>query len=342
MSGETIAWLNENVLVGYGHKPWHFNEAVQSTMDKSNLYAGPIPKEDVAARLFDWQAEAQPLHVEVAGEFRRVPGRVAVTHGETGEVFGLFRSSYKIHQYRDWLLDNVACILDDSDLGIASAGLLVGGGVAFVTVKPAEEVVARCGMGIDSKILAATSHNGSLASTYKMVATLVVCDNTLQAALAEFSPVSKTRHTKHSTLLVDNVRDALGLLGATSHAVVNWVDGLADTPITDAQWESILDSVWPDRPKDSTRVRARLANRRATVDELYRNDPRCNPWRGSALGAFQALNTHRLHVAGPGGQGFERFERNTMGLLFNKALTADADDLRVILDVARGRVTPPV
>ena len=53
MSRETIQWLNENVLSGFGRVPWHFDSNFQT--DTSNVYPGAIPVTDVEKRLFNFQ-----------------------------------------------------------------------------------------------------------------------------------------------------------------------------------------------------------------------------------------------------------------------------------------------
>jgi phage/plasmid-like protein (TIGR03299 family) len=331
---ETLEWLNKQVLVGYGKRPWHYNEAIQASMGESNLYDGPIPKEDVIRRLFDWELEERPVYVGSDKGPQVVPSRTAIVRSDTGDVFGIFTTKYKIHRYEDWLLSKVADIVDNSEIGISSAGLLKRGAVAFVTIQTPENVTTRSGMEVRPMILATTSHDGTLATTYKPVATLVVCDNTLSMALAEggkLQKVSKTKHSKLSIGRLESVREAMGILIASGETIVDFLDSLADVTITDSEWEEILLGKWPDRASDANKVRAKLANSRSRVDNLYRNDERCAPWSGTALGAFQAMNTYRLHVAGETRTEFDRFEKNSLELLGSQGLKADRADLALIL-----------
>lgn len=60
------------------------------------------------------------------------------------------------------------------------------------------------------------------------------------------------------------------------------------------------------------RVKARLENKRFMFHEMWENDPRCAPWKGSGFGAFQVFNTHELHIAG---QDSSRIDRN-MRIIF--------------------------
>jgi phage/plasmid-like protein (TIGR03299 family) len=189
MSRETMQWLNTMTLIGYKDKrgtAWHHRAEYQG--DEPNHYAGPVPVEDVMRRLFSWQAKAAPLRfvmperitddgvspaTEVVDESRQV-----IYNGNTGEVFYVASDGYAIHQYDEWLLRNVANILDD-DLGIGSAGLLEGGGVGWVQVELPEPVRGPGEFDFRPYLLALTSHNGSRATGYNRAACAVVCDNTL-------------------------------------------------------------------------------------------------------------------------------------------------------------------
>ena len=143
MSKESSEWLNQNVLVGFTSKrgnAWHYKESSQG--DEPNHYEMNIPVEDVERRLFYWDAVSYPVTVTVpttlsdpladgvdkltgeAYKHQPVTEWQAIGRSDTKEVFRMFKHSYAIHQYKDWLLDTVANLVDDTDIAIASAGLL--------------------------------------------------------------------------------------------------------------------------------------------------------------------------------------------------------------------------
>jgi hypothetical protein len=71
--------------------------------------------------------------------FQRVPGRKAIAASDDYSVLGVFKDGYQPHQYEDWLLNNVAKILDDN-LSISSAGLLRNRAVAWVEVSVPDNI----------------------------------------------------------------------------------------------------------------------------------------------------------------------------------------------------------
>ena len=148
MSKETLKWLNTSILYGFKEKrrrdPWWYREGLQGR--ESSIYPGPIPREDVIRRLFSWEAIPQPLFVRQGDQFVEVPGRHAITHSETGKVFVVASKQYAIHQYKDWLLKQVNDIFDDDELQIGTAGLLRGGGQAFVSIERPDNITSRSGI----------------------------------------------------------------------------------------------------------------------------------------------------------------------------------------------------
>lgn len=186
MSKETAEWLNLNTLIGFTDvrgKAWHHKAELQG--DESNHYTGAIPTEDVLRRLFAW--EALRMDVQISGvvdnydtgeqdivEFTD-SSRVAIMHSRTQHVFGIFKESFQIHPYDEWLLEKVHSICDDSDLAVASAGLLKAGGQAWCQFETPDTIVTPEGLSFRPFLLAATSLDGSLSSTYQFGAQAVVC-----------------------------------------------------------------------------------------------------------------------------------------------------------------------
>ena len=337
VSRENKDWLNNNILVGFTEKngrPWWYLENRQP--DEPTVYPGAIPSEDVKRRIFNWVAQERPAYFGGPnGEVLESKDRKAIVHGDSNELFQFARRNYEIHQYQDVLFEKVQDILDDGELHIGTAGLLRRGAGAFMTVEPSKNLLAQCGLELKPRLLSATSHDSKLATTYKMVATIVVCDNTLAMALAESGPRYKARHTKNSKIRVGDVREALGLqIAASGEELVRFIDELADITVSEIQWQQIVERLVPIPKASLPRVSARLENKRDQLDALWTSDYRCAPWTGSGLGVFQAFNTYRLHIAGGATETEndpeKRFERNMTNLLSGASLKSDKEILDAI------------
>jgi phage/plasmid-like protein (TIGR03299 family) len=303
MSQETRRWLAENVLVGYTDKrgrAWHWRAG------DTNHYSGPVPVEDVEARLFSWTADESELYVPTATGYTQVPGRKAIVRSDTGTVLGVFKDSYTPHQPTQWLIDNVATMLD-SDLGIGSAGLLRGGAQAFVSVEVPDTLVTSAGVEYRPNLLAVTSFDGSLATTYKRCVTNVVCDNTMYAGLAERGQVFKVKHSSKSLTRVGEARRALDIMYAMTDEFSAEVERLTNITVSDAQFVKIIEAEWPQPPADaSPRSQTIWCNRRSDLTRLWHYDERVSPWHGTAWGVIQAFNTFHTHEEAKSGNLVER------------------------------------
>ena len=213
---------------------------------------------------------------------------------------GIFASGYAMHQYDEWLLTTVANILDD-DLSISSAGLLRQGAVAWVEVSVPESITTPEGVEFRPNLLATTSFDGSIATTFKRTVTDVVCDNTRETALAESGQAYKVKHSRHSHARLHDARDALAMVHTLADDFAHEVAQLCATTVTDAQWARFLDAHVPRHGADGEPLTARaltVADRKRDVlQRLYRHDDRVAPWAGTAHGVVAAVNTYEHHEA---------------------------------------------
>jgi phage/plasmid-like protein (TIGR03299 family) len=344
MSQETRKWLSENVLIGFTEKrgtAWHYRQG------DNNHYPLAIPVDDALRRLFHWHAvEARTFYeygggdldvFTTDGSFKiKRSERKTIIRSDTGAELGSFKEGYRPHQYDEWLIHNVATLLDTSkgDLGISSAGLLKGGGVAWCEVSVPETITTPEGVPFRPNLLAATSFNGSLATTYKRTVQSTVCDNTMSVALAEKGQTVKIRHSRNSLDRIGDVREALAIVHTIEEDFRRQVAELTKIKVDDVMFEKLLDDVQPlPKPGDASSRAITLAeNKREAIQNLWFNDERAAAWRGTAYGAWAALNTYGHH--GQNVRGMSRPERNMLNAVTGKTEMADAEALERILALA--------
>jgi phage/plasmid-like protein (TIGR03299 family) len=285
-------------------------------------------------RLFNWQPCEAPLYValpdgEDAVKYVAIDERKAIVRSDTGAVLGVFKDGYQIHSYETWLLDNVAHIVGGSDLGIASAGLLDGGAVAWLQIRTPEIVKMESGIEYLPFIIAATSANGTLASQYGDANKLAVCDNTLPTALSSGDNRIKVRHTRHSGARIEDVQTALRIIAESSAEFEAEVNALLGMAVSEPQYEAVRDELIPlptDKNKRGTTV---AQGKRLEIDTLYQYDRRVSPWQGTGFGVVQAFNTWQ-HWNAQVRKGAERADRNMGNVLSGKFQMADRNVVSVL------------
>lgn len=331
MSRETSEWLNSKVLVGFTEKrgkAWHYRKGAD------NHYTGPVPVEDVHKRLFDWEAVEVPVmraHELESGLVLPegvITGKKERYHGKTGHSFGIFNADHQQHRYAEWLVEKVGTILDD-DLQIGTAGLLRQGGQAWVQIESPDNVEFAGGIKGRPFLLAYTSMDGSLATTYGGSVTSTVCDNTMTVARGEHGGYRKKyRHSKNATFNVSDVRDALGVVYGLADAFNDQVKELLETPVSPPTFEEIIESEFPgEKPVGSTKgtdwaTWTKVQKRRDFVRDLYRFDERVAPWTGTAMGVWQAFNTYQQHEVAIR-KNTDRVERNAGNMLKGETRKSD-------------------
>jgi phage/plasmid-like protein (TIGR03299 family) len=329
MSRETLEWLNTNTLIGFTDKrgtAWHYREGAD------NHFPGAVPVETVRERLFSWHAVQVPERWEYNGRTYESDRDAVVIRSDTGAKLGTFRRGYQPHQYDEWLIKNVASILD-ADLAIGSAGLLSGGGKAWVSVEVPDTVQGPGGVDFRPNLLATTSFDGSLSTTYKPVFTMVVCDNTLTMAMSEVGQTFKVKHSKRSLGKLTDAREALGIVHTMTDTFTDAVDTLLAVKVSDHAWERIVDSITPLPAPDAEKRAITMAeNKRDKLWEFWTEDDRVAPWRGTGMGAWQAFNTYAHHESIV--RNAVRPERNMRNAVDGTTEKADREVLSVIMALA--------
>lgn len=350
MSRETIAWLNTQTLIGFASNrgnAWHYRASDQGA--ESNHYDGAIPVADVKRRLFHWDpivadnnasylamgTDGMPQTVTITGKGRQSIVRPAGTFGadDEGDILGVFKSGYKAHPYGEWLVDNARQI--GGDLGIGSAGLLKGGAVAWVQFEMPETVDTPEGVSFRPFFTAATSFDGSLATTYQTGTQLVVCDNTLAGAMGRGDAQGtrvKIRHSSQSLGRIDDVRNAVGIVHMMADNFAAEVARLCQTEVTDAQWSAFVDA-YVGVPAADASVRTANSNerKRGELNQLWNYDARANLWKGTAFGVVQAATTQAQHFTDV--RNVSRAERNAQNMVEGRAQDHHASVLDLLEQV---------
>lgn len=328
MSRENSQWLNRMILVGFTDKrghAWHYRTEDQGT--ESNHYPGAIPVDDVLRRLFNFEVREQTMYILTDHGYTEVPGRKAMVTSDDEFVLGVFKEGYQGHQYQEWLLDNVATILGD-DLGIGAAGLLKSRGQAFVTVEVPDSITTPEGVTFRPNLLAATSFDGSLATTLKRVVTDVVCDNTRDAALGEEGQQFKVKHSKYSHLKIKDARDALQIVFTMADDFAAEVAELTSVKVSAIQFNKHLNIMVPLVDPSGEDLKGRgltmAENKQNDIIRLYNSDDRVAPWHGTAYGVVQAYNTWNHHYAIVRGE-TTRFIRNMENTITGKMGNKDQE-----------------
>lgn len=337
MSTETLEALNTQTLIGFTEKrgtAWHYRADLQE--GEGNHFAGPVPRER-ALDLLSYPLGYGELTASVLTEDGVLtvsdPTRKAVVRMDTGKMFGIFKQGYQIHEPAEWCLHNLDLILDGG-LQIGSVTVLKGGAVVALQAELEDTREAAEGVKHRPFLTAATSHDGSLATTYLRGTTVVVCDNTLSVALREADALKhKVRHSSGSLGRVTEIRENLALLVEKAGDDFDaQVKKLTSEYVSDSRWNDFVQALTNPKGKElEGRSKTMLENKQAILHRMWHYDERVAPWRNNAFGVLSAVNTamhHELPV-----KGATRVERNLGRMVTGEWDDLDAKTLSVLASV---------
>jgi phage/plasmid-like protein (TIGR03299 family) len=152
-------------------------------------------------------------------------------------------------------------------------------------------------------LLFSTGHDGSLAHSYRLVFTRVVCQNTLGAALSESTKAALTiRHTKNAVSRLTDARAALDSIGDDVARVEDRLNFLAGRRMNREALTSIMDRLFPKAKAadGETKDTTRRTNIIADVLKLYElNDGNAyREQRGTAYNLLNAITNYTDHERG--------------------------------------------
>lgn len=181
------------------------------------------------------------------------------------------------------------------------------------------------GFDFRPNLLATTSFDGSIATTFKRTITATVCDNTRELALSERGQQYKVTHSRYSVAKLAEAREALAMIHTLAEDFAAEVEQLCKISVTDHECVRFLDV---HVPRVDGRTGERLTgrsltmadNKRDVLQKLYRHDNRVAPWAGTGHGVIQAVNTAEHHEGTV--RGASRAERNML-----RTVTGDFGDV---------------
>lgn len=272
----------------YG-SPWHaLGTPVDGAMTAAQAMELSRQDWDVIKRqLFTHSASGQPVMIPAWGIFRDDNGAFL---GTCGEDYAPIQNAKQFESI-DFLLESTDGAHYDT------AGVLGYGERVWALARIPSADISVGEDRHEAYLLAATSHDGSLAFTLKLTATRVVCQNTLSMALGSNGSLARIKHTRNALDRVEQAKRYMRLVGQNSASLQEKLNILASRRMTKDSYQSIMDKLFP-APKDENASPARRDNILADVIRLYEsNDANAFPeTKGTAYNLLNAVTEYTDHL----------------------------------------------
>lgn len=277
-----MAALVESMFYVGREVPWHGLGTQVET--------APTSKDALVYAGLDWGVEQRNIYDAVSGKM--IPGYYANTRTSDDSVLGVVGNRYKIVQ-------NVEAFeFTDSLVGqgvtYETAGSLRDGRTIWLLAKlPNQKIL---GDDVIPYICFTNSHDGSGCIKVCMTPTRVVCNNTLNLALSTAKRMWSTRHVGNISGKLEEAKQTLGMATEYMQKLSDEADILANTTVPSAQFDSIVQSLFPISVNDSKRKIERIEESRAKFVNVY-NAPDIKKFQGSAWGIVNAAADFADHYS---------------------------------------------
>lgn len=197
-----------------------------------------------------------PNYALINGQFVQTPGSFSIHRTDTGDILGdRLGKGYTIVQNHE-AFGFFDSIVGGKHAMYETAGVLGKGEKIFITAKM-PEVIRIAGTDDISEVyvLLTSSHDGSGSIIAAVTPVRVVCQNTLNMAMRD--TINKVS-VRHSASVHDKLAEAHMVLGISHKFIVEaneCLNVLAKKSITDAKVKELIQILFNEEKKDSTRIK---------------------------------------------------------------------------------------
>lgn len=219
-----------------------------------------------------------------------VDNRHAIVRHDNSTVLGVVGNRYRIHQNEEAFAP-VQDILDSSDLIPETAGYKNDGQQVFISLRLPEGIQIGGEDSHDARLLAVTSHDGSLATTFAVMMGRFACFNALRPSLSTPRKFS-IRHTSNSGVRIAEAREALDITFSYVDEFNQQMQRWLDEPVTSGEFERVVHKMLPIREGLSEGRVATLRERHLLLWHLFEDSETNTFGRGTKYAAYNALNEY--------------------------------------------------
>lgn len=303
MSAELAYRQDGTAIVAVSETPaWHGEGHVK--------LGGRYSREELEALIPEWFApvEARPLYGMVNGQVAEIASHVQTVRTAAGSspeatVGVVGARKYQLVQDAE-AFDLAEAILGEREQAeVASAGLIRGGSVSFLTLYLGEDYLVQ---GVESErrgryLNVVNSFDASYALTATNSDVRVVCANTVRWNLRRAPRKVALRHTGSMEEKLAHARAALGLADRYADLQALVAEHLAAEAVTPAGAEEFFSGLVPlpldehGKPVSEGRAATNAKELRELLHNVWWTNPTVAPVRDSRWGLLQAVTYHVNH-----------------------------------------------
>lgn len=241
-------------------KPWHYAETSEVT---KLIQEAPTSKDALHYAGLDWEVLQTPVFTE---DLTEIPNYKANVRSTDKSVLGIVTDRYKIVQNTE-AFEFTDAIVGETENGVVTyetAGSLCGGRKIWLLAKmPVQKVLDD---DVEPYMFFSNSHDGSGAIKVGMTPIRIVCNNTLNMALAGAKRSWSTKHVGDMKSKLEEAKMCLSMADKYMQNLDIEADRLANAKLYKEQIDEILDEMFP---VDDDATECKKRNIQSVKDGFY-------------------------------------------------------------------------
>ena len=250
----------ESMFSAGRQKPWHYAETSEVT---KLIQEAPTSKDALRYAGLDWEVLQTPVYMENGIE---IPNYKANVRSTDGSCLGIVTNRYQIVQNTE-AFEFTDAIVGETENGVVTyetAGSLCGGRKIWLLAKmPVQKVLDD---DVEPYMFFSNSHDGSGAIKVGMTPIRIVCNNTLNMALAGAKRSWSTKHVGDMQSKLEEAKLCLQMADKYMQNLDIEADRLANAKLYKEQIDEILDEMFPIDDNDTDRKKQ---NVQSVKDNFY-------------------------------------------------------------------------
>lgn len=230
------------MLMFVGETPWHkLGNRLQTPPETA--------KEVIVAANLDWEVSKKPVYAFDGGAGCAVPGHYATVRADQWgkpecQPFGLVGEEYNVLQNRE-AFSFFDPIIKTGQVSYETAGALGHGERVWLLAKVDGNIVVKGDDVVERYLLLSNGHDGRTALKIRFTPVRVVCQNTLNYALASGRDLLSSHHGHGMDRRIDRAQETVGIILKQYDSLTNTYKRFAEVQMNPDRLGRYLGEVFP-------------------------------------------------------------------------------------------------
>lgn len=278
--------------------------------------------------------------VDANGEFIRNPdgkpviiddSRATVRVNPDGSFDGLATvgTRYVVQQNKECLESALTVVgASNGDAVVDTCGVLDGGREFFASIDLGSLIIDPAGINdkIERYLLVRNGHDGKTAITFANTSIRAVCKNTVIAGMMNAQRVFTARHTRNAETAMEEAQEVLKISTAWASSFQAAAKKMIsiNMPASSKNFSSLIETVFPEKPKETERQRKNREQILSTVRALYDNERNAGGFGYTGWSAYNAIVEYLDHYRDADGDERALASMSTTSIVTQKKNVAQA------------------